>query len=86
MCVGENEVNKLTWDILSGLMTLGGALIAVINLAVRLNRTLTTLESAVRRLDESVHSQSEKNRVFYEKIGDHETRLSLLESDTGRKE
>ena len=76
----------MTWEILSGLMTLSGALIAVINLAIRLNRTLTTLEAAVRRLDESVHSQSEKNRVFYEKIGDHETRLSLLESDTGRKE
>jgi len=52
----------------------------------KLNRTLTSLEDAVHNLNESVSAQSEKNRVFYEKIGDHETRLSLLEINEGRKE
>ena len=45
-----------------------------------------SLEDAVDNLNESVHTQSEKNRVFYEKIGDHETRLCLLEVGEGRKE
>ncbi len=70
----------MTWEILTGIMTLCGSLIAVIKIAVRLNRTLTSLEETVRRLDESVHEQSDKNRIFYEKIGEHEVRLSLLEN------
>jgi len=67
-------------------MTLCGSLIAIIKIVTKLNRTLTSLEDAVQNLNESVHSQSEKNRIFYEKIGNHETRLSLLECDSGRKE
>lgn len=70
---------------MTGLMTLCGSLIAVFNVVVRLNRTLTSLEAAVVRLDESVHEQSEKNRTFFEKIGNHETRLSLLESDSSER-
>ncbi len=66
-------------------MTLCGSMIAVFNIVVRLNRTLTSLEAAVLRLDESVHEQSEKNRVFFERIGNHETRLSLLESDSAER-
>ena len=76
----------MTWEILTGLMTLCGSLIAVFKIVTRLNRTLTSLEDAVQNLNESVHTQSEKNRVFYEKIGDHETRLCLLEVGEGRKE
>ncbi len=72
----------MTWEIMTGLMTLCGSLIAVLNIVIRLNRTLTSLEETVRRLDESVHEQSAKNRIFYEKIGDHEIRLSLLENDS----
>lgn len=69
----------MTWEILMGLMTLCGSLIAIIKLVAKLNRTIVSLEDAVQSLNESVHAQSEKNRIFYEKIGDHETRLSLLE-------
>ncbi len=75
----------MTWEIMTGLMTLCGSLIAVLNIAIRLNRTLTSLEETVRRLDGSVHEQSEKNRNFYEKIGEHEVRLSLLESDSSER-
>ena len=76
----------MTWEILTGLMTLCGSLIAIFKIVAKLNRTLTSLEDAVHNLNESVSAQSEKNRVFYEKIGDHETRLSLLEVDSNRKE
>jgi hypothetical protein len=67
-------------------MTLCGSLVAVFKLVAKLNRTLTSLEDAVQNLNESVRTQSEKNRIFYEKIGDHETRLCLLEVGEGRKE
>ena len=76
----------MTWEILTGLMTLCGSLIAIFNIVTKLNRTLTSLEDAVQNLRMSVEAQSEKNRIFYEKIGNHETRLSLLESDSRRRE
>ena len=76
----------MTWEILMGLIAIVGALISLMNVVVRVNRTLTSLEDAVERLNQNVKDQSEKNRQFYEKIGDHETRLSLLESDSERKE
>ena len=76
----------MTWAILTGLMTLCGSLVAIFKIVAKLNRTLTSLEDAVHNLNKSVSAQSEKNRVFYEKIGDHETRLSLLEVNEGRKE
>ncbi len=69
----------MTWEIVVGLTTLSGALIAVMNVVVRVNRTLTSLESAVKRLDEAVREQSAKNRTFYEQLGSHELRLSMLE-------
>ena len=76
----------MTWEILTGLMTLCGSLIAIFNIVTKLNRTITSLENAVHNLKDSVDAQSEKNRTFYEKIGNHETRLSLLETESGRKE
>ena len=76
----------MTWDILSGLMTICGSLIAIFKIVAKLNRTLTSLEDAVHNLNESVSAQTEKNRIFYEKIGNHETRLSLLEVGEGRRE
>ena len=76
----------MTWEIFTGLMTLCGSLIAIFNIVAKLNRTIVSLEDAVHNLSASVDAQSEKNRVFYEKIGNHETRLSLLETDSGRKE
>ena len=76
----------MTWDILSGLMTICGSLIAIFKIVAKLNRTLTSLEDAVHNLNESVSAQAEKNRIFYEKIGNHETRLSLLEVGEGRRE
>ena len=76
----------MTWEILTGLMTLCGSLIAIFNIVTKLNRTITSLENAVHNLKDSVDAQSEKNRMFYEKIGNHETRLSLLETESGRKE
>lgn len=71
----------MTWEIVAGLITLTGALIAVMNVVVRVNRTLTALEGAVGRLDETVRDQSAKNRSFFDRLGNHETRISLLERE-----
>lgn len=71
----------MTWEIMAGLITLVSALIAVMNVVVRVNRTLTALEAAVGQLDLTVREQSAKNRSFYDRLGDHETRISLLEHE-----
>ncbi|MCQ2354723.1 MAG: hypothetical protein MJ102_06435 [Clostridia bacterium] len=71
----------MTWEIVVGLISLVGSLIAVMNVVVRVNRTLTVLESAVGRLDETVRDQSAKNRAFFDRLGDHETRITLLERE-----
>lgn len=70
----------MTWEIVVGLLSLIGSLIAVMNVVVRVNRSLTTLEAAVKRLDDTVRGQTGKNRDFYDRIGDHETRIALLEN------
>ena len=69
----------MTWEIVVGLISLIGCFIAVMNVVVRVNRSLTTLEAAVSRLDELVREQTAKTQKFTDRIGDHETRIVLLE-------
>lgn len=69
----------MTWEITVGLFTLISAFIAVMNIVVKVNRTLTALESAVKQLTEHMEKQSQKNNNFYRQLSDHETRISILE-------
>lgn len=69
----------MTWEITVGLFTLISAFIAVMNIVVKVNRTLTALESAVKQLTEYVEKQSKKNNNFYKQLSDHETRIAILE-------
>lgn len=74
----------MTWEIVVGLLSLVGSLIAVMNVVVRVNKSLTTLEAAVQRLDEIVREQAGKNEQFSARIGEHETRIVLLENSGDR--
>ena len=69
----------MTWEIAVGLFTIVSAFIAVMNIVVRINKTLTMLDMSVNRLNESMKHQSEKNRLIFDELGDHEKRLSRLE-------
>ena len=75
----EERFKDMTWEITVGLFTLISAFIAVMNIVVKVNRTLTALESAVKRLTEYMEKQSTKNNNFYKQLSDHETRISILE-------
>lgn len=73
----------MTWEIVVGLISLVGSFIAVMNVVARVNKSLTALEAAVDRLDGITREQSGKNQRFFDRIGDHETRIALLESAGG---
>jgi len=69
----------MTWEIAVGLFTLVSALIAIMNVVVKVNRTLTSLDITVRGLDENVRRQSEINKKIFGQLARQERRLSLLE-------
>ena len=69
----------MTWEILCGFFTLLSALIALGTVLVKLIRTLTNLESAVRELRDFITRQSGKNEFFYKELIRLDKKLTLLE-------
>ena len=76
----------MTWEIAVGLFTLVSALISVMNVVVKVNRTLTSLEGAVNRLNVSMEKQSTKNREIFDELDDHSLRLAIPEEHDKTKE
>lgn len=75
-------------DIITVPATLLSVFIVIINIIIKVNRTLCSLEIAVKQLKEYIEKQSEKNGDFYETLSDHELRITKLEcnSDILRKD
>jgi len=73
------EIFRLTWEIVLGLCTILSAFIAVFNIVIRVNKTLCSLEVVVKQIKECIEKQSEKNGVFFERLAEHEIRLTRLE-------
>lgn len=73
----------MTWEIAVGLFGIISAFIAVMNVVVRVNSTLSKLETAVIQLKECMERQSDKNAHFYTELSDHEKRIMMLESQWG---
>ena len=71
----------MTWDIVAGLCTLMAALLPVLSVVLKLNRSLVALEEAVKQLRAYMEKQSERNHGFSDRLLDHERRLVRLESD-----
>lgn len=71
---------KIGWETVAGAVTLIGAFISVMTVVVKVNRTMTRLEEAVRQLREFIENQDERNEHFVSKLASHETRISLLEN------
>ena len=70
----------MTWEIVSGFTVLLGAVISIMNVVVRVNRSLISLEETVRRLTEYIEKQDAKNEHFYSKLNTLDKRVTLLES------
>ena len=71
----------MTWEIFVGLATAVAAFFPILSAVLKLNRSLVSLESAVKHLHEYMEKQSGRNHGFSERLLDHERRLIRLESD-----
>lgn len=71
----------MTWEIAVGMFGIISAFIAVMNVVVKVNSTLSRLESAVIQLKEFMERQSDKNAHFYTALSEHEKRISMLEAE-----
>lgn len=60
------------------------ALIAIMGVVVKVNRTLTMLDDSVKQLTVFMEKQSSRNHNFGRQLTEHEIRLARLED--GRKE
>ena len=73
----------MNWEVILGLCTILTAFIAVFNIIIRVNKTLCSLEVVVKQikecLDKQSEKQAEKNGIFFERLSDHEIRLTRLE-------
>ena len=73
----------MTWETILGLCAILSAFIAVFNIVVRVNKTLCSLEAVVKQikecLDKQSEKQAEKNGHFFERLSEHEIRLTKLE-------
>lgn len=73
----------MNWEAILGLCTILTAFIAVFNIIIRVNKTLCSLEVVVKQikecLDKQSEKQAEKNGIFFERLSDHEIRLTRLE-------
>ena len=71
----------MTWDIVLGICTLSAALLPILSVVLKLNRSLVALEEAVKQLRTYMEKQSERNHGFSDRLLDHERRLVRLETE-----
>lgn len=76
----------MTWEIAVGMFGIISAFIAVMNVVVKVNSTLSRLESAVLQLKETMERQSDKNAHFYTELSKHEKRIAMLENLRGARD
>ena len=69
----------MTWEIALGIFAMLSAFIAVLNIVVRVNKTLCSLEVVVKQIKECLAHQSEKNSQFFNRLSEHDIRLTRIE-------
>lgn len=69
----------MTWEIISGFAVLLGAVISIMNIVVRVNRSLISLEETVRSLKIYMEKQDKRNGHFYSELNILDKRVTLLE-------
>ena len=76
---------NMTWEIAVGIFAMISAFIGVMSIVVKVNSTLSKLESAVLQLKETMERQSDKNAHFYTELSEHEKRITVLEREMGTR-
>ena len=69
----------MTWEIISGFAVLLGAIISIMNIVVRVNRSLISLEQTVRQLLDYIEKQDKRNGHFYSELNILDKRVTVLE-------
>lgn len=69
----------MTWEIVVGIVTLVSALCSVISVVLRVNRTLVSLEDAVKELRTFMEGQCKENQTVRKILSNLDRRLSRLE-------
>lgn len=69
----------MTWEIALGIFAIMTAFVPVINIVVRVNKTLCSLEVVVKQIKECIERQSEKNGFFFTRLSEHDIRLTKIE-------
>ncbi len=69
----------MTWEIISGFVVLLGAVISIMNVVVKVNRSLISLEETVRRLNDYIEKQDERNGHFYRELNMLDKRVTVIE-------
>lgn len=76
----------MTWEIVTGFIVLLGAVISIMNVVVKVNRTLVSLEETVRQLKDYMEKQGDKNEHFYNALASLDKRVTILEEKALEKE
>ncbi len=76
----------MTWEILVGLTTLLTPFLSVMSVVVKVNRSLVSLENAVKQMTATLEKQHKKNGSFATQLSDHEKRILLVETLLGMHE
>lgn len=76
----------MTWEIFVGLTTLLTSFLSIMSVVVKVNRSLVSLESAVKQMTSTLEKQQRKNSAFSSQLLDHEKRLIRLEATHGQEQ
>ena len=78
----------MTWEIVLGIIALIGVFGTVAGWTGKLSKTLASLETTLKALKETLEELKENNRAshkdIYNKIDDHDARISKLEVYHGK--
>ena len=69
----------MTWEIAVGFFTIISSFSAVLSSVMKVNKTLTQLDSSVRELRSFMEHQVDKNEAFVKILTQHELRILRLE-------
>ena len=69
----------MTWDIALGIFALASFLIAFGGIIFKASKVMTSLEVAVKALNESMKDSKNDRKDLHDKVDDHETRVGILE-------
>ena len=74
---------RMTWEIALGIFALAGFVISIVTIASKQAGLLSKLEATLTALNETLEELKENNRQshkdIYNKLGDHDKRISKLE-------